>query len=1623
MAIDYPDDPVEQAVPSIESKTSVTDIPSEPETDGLEHYFNRPPRIQPALPVNEIEVPGPPEIPEDDGEGPGWARIIPMVMTMLPTLMYAVAMLSFNPGRGSSAIAIVLVRFVGPVVTLVVTLFFGRRILNYAEDLRKERAERKARDIRTNYEKRLRQIEMVLEREYTNQRSILHRLNPSLDELKARLPYSKGRDFIFPDPRLWERRATDPDFLNIRIGTASLPSFIRVKYPDPLDYSLPPRQRERHLYEAIRIGKRYEMLHDVPMTIDLKERGAISVVGDEDKRLSLIRAMLLHLVVHHAPQDVMVYIIAPHDRETGRQRWTWTRWLPHCNADRNGSKGVGDLIARDENSSLELLERLLKTLNRRREYADEGEPEEGSNQHIVLIIDDYTAAISQHPAIASVLSQPQTLKVSVIFNNETVQDIPSQCTAMIRLDLIPPVSLWYAEIGAEGKRIPAAGWDIQDDKPMGEPPLTLDQIEERSRYRNQDTPNKITSVIRPGDPAWYDVTGEDMPAPTVDQSPQDLALQVAEQHLANIRLRVPGSSRDMPQYVGFLDMYGVTRIEDLNLSNRWFDSDRKDVRKGKFPLPVPIGMFERSKQMKFHFLEGFDGPHGLVAGTTGSGKSEYLQTLVGALAVEHHPHFLAFFLVDYKGGSSFVTFKRLPHTVGVVSDLAPGEAQRALTALKSEIQHRKSVFATTSLEVDRKIKDIIEYHKLYVRYMHPNTERESGDDDVIIPVKMVPIPHLVIIIDEFAELKQELPHFMPEMSRIARVGRSLGIHLLLATQRPAGSVSEEVRANSQSAVCLRVRSVADSRDMIGVSDAMFLPNDIPGRGFIKSGSNQPVMFQSGYMGDKYDPSREARYDIQHGDSKFSIFWSSDVNSDHPDQEYEFEVSSANIVSNVELKSSANDEEQNVELVRKGGTVVERLVEYIVEYTNELPDYQPLPQLWQEPLPEDLALDHTLARREFERLDEIISRSQTGRGEPVEESLDNLLALRTALIEQEPDTEEDGTKSGVDETVVARRFSWKWNSELWDNNPVGMRLLIGLLDDPANRRQELCEINFNEPLERGHLVVYGAPSTGKTTLLRTIISGMAQYHSPWEVHFHIIDFGVNNALRPMQGFPHVGNYITPADEPRMRRLLNWLQIIYRERRAQDIVDIYAHNRNAVAEGKYDQVIPILFIVIDNIREFLDVFGEGLPPQAEILQNIAQDGVNIGMVLVMSAGNAYSEIPSQIVRSIQYRMAFRMNEDDQMQMVVGGRPPYLSVEAPAGRSMWRGSPPLEVQVAQTGQGTTSAIMSALVKMGQDLESAAMEHQAYALEDKRPYDIGDLSSEFNVYDAENGKPRLHRLLRRRKTEQSRGIDTFSIPLGQSYGNLQLFTADLHDVAGNIFVIGRRKTGKTTILKNLVVQTNWLYSPEEVTVYLLAPSGRSELSEVAHMPTVYQNKLLHTMKDIQSVQEHIKHIYEERAESEGEFDRRILVLIDDAHEFFNNETELFRSKLNKAMTKEEEKIPQTVAHLGTFFDDNWVQKGPELGIHFGTSYLFQAIRGANPISRNASAFLFQLKQQAVTCVTGYKNAPLFVENYKVFEKARIDFDVPGRGFAYLEGDEADVIQFLNVTPDNQMIENVETV
>lgn len=229
-----------------------------------------------------------------------------------------------------------------------------------------------------------------------------------------------------------------------------------------------------------------------------------------------------------------------------------------------------------------------------------------------------------------------------------------------------------------------------------------------------------------------------------------------------------------------------------------------------------------------------DGPHALLAGTTGSGKSEFLQTIVASLAVANRPDQLTFVLVDYKGGSAFKDCALLPHTVGMVTDLDTRLVGRALTSLGAELKRREHLLGAPGA------KDLEDYWALQRR-------------DPSLPT----IPRLAIVIDEFASLKAELPDFVTGLVTIAQRGRSLGIHLVLATQRPSGVISNDIRANTNLRIALRVTDESESRDVIDAPEAAQIGPNQPGRGYARLGHSSLLPFQAGRVGGARPRSAEA----------------------------------------------------------------------------------------------------------------------------------------------------------------------------------------------------------------------------------------------------------------------------------------------------------------------------------------------------------------------------------------------------------------------------------------------------------------------------------------------------------------------------------------------------------------------------------------------------------------------------------------------------------------------------------------------------------------------------------------------------------------------------------------------
>ncbi|MBQ7613431.1 MAG: type VII secretion protein EssC [Butyrivibrio sp.] len=339
----------------------------------------------------------------------------------------------------------------------------------------------------------------------------------------------------------------------------------------------------------------------------------------------------------------------------------------------------------------------------------------------------------------------------------------------------------------------------------------------------EDQPNACNYFVQ-NDSKFSGIKGleyDDKPV-SFDCVSNDLAEAFARR-ISGIRVKETSTGGEIPDSITFLAMYGVNTPEQLNASERWLKNQIYDSISGL------LGFNGAKSQCHLDLHEKYHGPHGLVAGTTGSGKSETLQTYLLSLAVNYSPDDINFFIIDYKGGGMANLFEKLPHLAGQISNLSGAQIKRALISIKAENRRRQILFNNAG------VNNINKYTKLY-----KNNEVKE------------PIPHLIIVIDEFAELKREEPEFMRELISVAQVGRSLGVHLILATQKPSGTVDDNIWSNSKFRLCLRVQTKEDSMEMLGKPDAAYITQ--AGRGYLQVGTDEVYeMFQSGYSGAPYDP--------------------------------------------------------------------------------------------------------------------------------------------------------------------------------------------------------------------------------------------------------------------------------------------------------------------------------------------------------------------------------------------------------------------------------------------------------------------------------------------------------------------------------------------------------------------------------------------------------------------------------------------------------------------------------------------------------------------------------------------------------------------------------------------------
>ena len=308
--------------------------------------------------------------------------------------------------------------------------------------------------------------------------------------------------------------------------------------------------------------------------------------------------------------------------------------------------------------------------------------------------------------------------------------------------------------------------------------------------------------------------------------------------LSNIPIEFQEGTSQLPDTVTFLEMEKVGKVEQLNILNRWNQNDSTQS------LKTEIGLDADGNLMYLDLHEKYHGPHGLIAGMTGSGKSEFIITYILSMAINYSPDDVAFILIDYKGGGLAGAFENkvtnvyLPHLAGTITNLDKAEMDRTLVSIDSEVKRRQKIFNEARDQLNESTIDIYKYQGFY---------KEGKLTE--------PVPHLFIICDEFAELKAQQPEFMSNLISVARIGRSLGVHLILANKKPSGVVNEQIWSNSKFRVCLKVQSPSDSNEMLKRPDAASLKQT--SRFYLQVGYDEYfALGQSAWCGAKYYPSEK-----------------------------------------------------------------------------------------------------------------------------------------------------------------------------------------------------------------------------------------------------------------------------------------------------------------------------------------------------------------------------------------------------------------------------------------------------------------------------------------------------------------------------------------------------------------------------------------------------------------------------------------------------------------------------------------------------------------------------------------------------------------------------------------------
>ena len=517
------------------------------------------------------------------------------------------------------------------------------------------------------------------------------------------------------------------------------------------------------------LQERFDYINEAPIVVSLTKIGSLGICGDKTVIRRVTYSIFCQIMTHHWLEEVNVAAICSADASS---EWRWLEKTPHS-------------------SGLMMITNLAK--------------EKDSKKTIARVFKELELEIQQ---------REQTYEAKKLLK----RDDDNSSKTIIPL---PRLVIVFDEMESAFDQ-PTVNLLLEKGKDLGVYGIFLTSHPSK-------VPGGCGAVVTVSDNKLkYKASGVSTVECVADQ-PTLETMEAFSQSLADIPFPSGGASSQPPDRVTFLQMFNARHVEDLPIEEWWNQKNPYGY------LRAPIGKTSQTSDWIFDLndRDGAHGPHGLLGGMTGSGKSEVLKSIILALAVTHHPFDLNFALIDFKGGAAFNELKKLPHTVGVVTDIESNAtyAERVIQSLTGEIERRKKVLENA--------RGIFGFGRSHVDEYREKLRTRR------------PLPRLLIVFDEFAEFKTRNPTESRKLIGIARQGRSLGVHLLLATQNIAAAIDPEIMQNSTYRICLRVSDPQDSVQMIGIPDAITLKR---GRAYFSVSSR--VLFQSAYSGAEYHPDNQ-----------------------------------------------------------------------------------------------------------------------------------------------------------------------------------------------------------------------------------------------------------------------------------------------------------------------------------------------------------------------------------------------------------------------------------------------------------------------------------------------------------------------------------------------------------------------------------------------------------------------------------------------------------------------------------------------------------------------------------------------------------------------------------------------